>query len=98
MAVFICFNCSLQKLNVELAELSRALQTLSQQEGFGKSVRLDGLYWNVMKLLGFAYVRLVPGPQWQFVHRLFCTALASQTGGIGTYRGVSLLSRTLGRA
>ncbi|XP_053864584.1 myb-binding protein 1A [Malaclemys terrapin pileata] len=51
---FLIKTVNRQKLNVELAELSQTLQALSQQEGFGKSVRLDSLYWNVMKLLGFA--------------------------------------------
>ncbi|KAM9117520.1 myb-binding protein 1A [Pangshura tecta] len=51
---FLIKTVNQQKLNVELAELSQTLQALSQQEGFGKSVRLDSLYWNVMKLLGFA--------------------------------------------
>lgn len=46
----------LQTLHVELTEVPGALQALGQQEGFGKSVRLDSIYWNVMKLLGFTYV------------------------------------------
>ncbi|XP_074869516.1 myb-binding protein 1A [Carettochelys insculpta] len=51
---FLIKTVNQQKLNVELVELSRVLHALSRQEGFGKSVRLDSLYWNVMKLLGFA--------------------------------------------
>ncbi|KAM4046399.1 myb-binding protein 1A [Anomaloglossus baeobatrachus] len=42
-----------QKLDISLKELPTVLQTLSQKEGFGKSVRLEDMYWNVMKLLGF---------------------------------------------
>nr|XP_033777167.1 myb-binding protein 1A isoform X2 [Geotrypetes seraphini] len=45
---------NLQKLDVDLTIVPPALQALSQQEGFGKSIRLDDLYWNVMKLLGYA--------------------------------------------
>ncbi|XP_053222954.1 myb-binding protein 1A [Podarcis raffonei] len=41
-----------QKLNVDLAGLRHVLQALSQHEGFGRSTRLDNIYWNVMKLLG----------------------------------------------
>ncbi|CAJ0968620.1 unnamed protein product [Ranitomeya imitator] len=44
---------SLQKLDIGLKELPTVLQSLSQKEGFGKSVRLEDMYWNVMKLLGF---------------------------------------------
>nr|XP_006136142.2 myb-binding protein 1A [Pelodiscus sinensis] len=51
---FLIKTANQQKLTVELAELSRVLQALSQQEGFGKSGRLSNLYWNVMNLLGFA--------------------------------------------
>ncbi|XP_075760429.1 myb-binding protein 1A [Pelodiscus sinensis] len=51
---FLIKTANQQKLSVELAELSRVLQALSQQEGFGKSGRLSNLYWNVMNLLGFA--------------------------------------------
>ncbi|XP_073521286.1 myb-binding protein 1A [Phyllobates terribilis] len=42
-----------QKMDIGLKELPTVLQTLSQKEGFGKSVRLEDMYWNVMKLLGF---------------------------------------------
>ncbi|XP_069613559.1 myb-binding protein 1A [Ranitomeya imitator] len=42
-----------QKLDIGLKELPTVLQSLSQKEGFGKSVRLEDMYWNVMKLLGF---------------------------------------------
>ncbi|XP_075446096.1 myb-binding protein 1A [Ascaphus truei] len=42
-----------QKLDVDLTELHPALQVWSQNEGFGRSVRLEDMYWNVMKLLGF---------------------------------------------
>ncbi|XP_061460578.1 myb-binding protein 1A [Rhineura floridana] len=42
-----------QKLNVDLTELGDVLQALSQHGGFGKSARLDDIYWNAMKLLGF---------------------------------------------
>ncbi|XP_030078294.1 myb-binding protein 1A [Microcaecilia unicolor] len=44
---------NLQKLDVDLTIVPPVLQALSQQEGFGKSIRLDDLYWNVMKLLGY---------------------------------------------
>ncbi|XP_066433136.1 myb-binding protein 1A [Eleutherodactylus coqui] len=43
-----------QKLDIALDELSTVLQALNQKEGFGKSVRLEDIYWNVMILLGFA--------------------------------------------
>ncbi|KAM4699649.1 myb-binding protein 1A [Discoglossus pictus] len=42
-----------QKLDIDLTELHPTLQTLYQNEGFGKSVRMEDLYWSVMKLLGF---------------------------------------------
>ncbi|XP_044141145.1 myb-binding protein 1A [Bufo gargarizans] len=42
-----------QKLDIDLKELPSVLQPLSQKEGFGKTVRLEDMYWNVMKLFGF---------------------------------------------
>lgn len=42
-----------QKLDIGLEELPPVLQALCQKEGFGKSTRLEDMYWNVMKLLGF---------------------------------------------
>ncbi|XP_075708952.1 myb-binding protein 1A [Rhinoderma darwinii] len=42
-----------QKLDIQLKELSPVLQELSQKVGFGKSVRLEDLFWHVMKSLGF---------------------------------------------
>ncbi|XP_025025920.1 myb-binding protein 1A [Python bivittatus] len=42
-----------QELSVDLTELRGVLQTLGLQEHFEKSIRLDNVYWNVMKLLGF---------------------------------------------
>ncbi|XP_019400842.1 PREDICTED: myb-binding protein 1A [Crocodylus porosus] len=50
---FLLKTASQQMLHVELTEVPGALQALSLQEGFGKSLRLDNIYWNVMKLLGF---------------------------------------------
>ncbi|XP_019366863.1 PREDICTED: myb-binding protein 1A [Gavialis gangeticus] len=50
---FLLKTASQQMLHVEVTEVPGALQALSLQEGFGKSVRLDNIYWNVMKLLGF---------------------------------------------
>nr|XP_047923861.1 myb-binding protein 1A isoform X1 [Anser cygnoides]XP_047923862.1 myb-binding protein 1A isoform X2 [Anser cygnoides] len=40
-----------QKLHVELMELDKVLVALNQQEGIGKSARLDSLYWNAMRWL-----------------------------------------------
>ncbi|KAM9320060.1 myb-binding protein 1A [Gastrophryne carolinensis] len=42
-----------EKLDVNLAKLPSVLQDLSQKEGFGKPVRVEDMYWNVMKFLGF---------------------------------------------
>ncbi|XP_073471144.1 myb-binding protein 1A [Aquarana catesbeiana] len=42
-----------QKLEISLANLLPVLQDLSQKDGFGKPVRVEDMYWNVMKLLGF---------------------------------------------
>uniref|UniRef100_A0A8D0GL39 MYB binding protein 1a n=1 Tax=Sphenodon punctatus TaxID=8508 RepID=A0A8D0GL39_SPHPU len=53
-----------QKLSVDLGELHGWLQALSQHEGFGRSPRLDDIYWNVMKLLGVTYVSLASRPAW----------------------------------
>lgn len=39
-------------------ELDKVLVALSQQEGIGKSARLDSLYWNVMRWLNYTYVCL----------------------------------------
>ncbi|KAF7244331.1 Myb-binding protein 1A-like protein [Varanus komodoensis] len=41
------------ELSVDLAQVRGVLQGLGQHETFGKSKRLDDLYWHVMKLLGF---------------------------------------------
>ncbi|XP_029468530.1 myb-binding protein 1A isoform X2 [Rhinatrema bivittatum] len=50
---FLIKKVNQEKLDVDLTAVPPVLQTLSQQEGFGKSSRLDDLYWNVMKLLGY---------------------------------------------
>uniref|UniRef100_A0A8C6VPE2 MYB binding protein 1a n=1 Tax=Naja naja TaxID=35670 RepID=A0A8C6VPE2_NAJNA len=42
-----------QAFSIDLTELRGVLQTLGQQEHFEKSIQLDNMYWNVMKLLGF---------------------------------------------
>ncbi|XP_056412387.1 myb-binding protein 1A [Hyla sarda] len=42
-----------QKLDVTLQDLPPVLQALSEKEGFGKSSKLEDMYWNVMTLLGF---------------------------------------------
>ncbi|XP_069827252.1 myb-binding protein 1A [Dendropsophus ebraccatus] len=42
-----------QKLDIALEELPPVLEALSQKEGFGKSSRLEDMYWNIMKFLGF---------------------------------------------
>ncbi|XP_029143049.1 myb-binding protein 1A [Protobothrops mucrosquamatus] len=42
-----------QAFSLDLTELRGVLQTLGQQEHFEKSIQLDNIYWNVMKLLGF---------------------------------------------
>ncbi|XP_026564304.1 myb-binding protein 1A [Pseudonaja textilis] len=42
-----------QAFSIDLTELRVVLQTLGQQEHFEKSIQLDNMYWNVMKLLGF---------------------------------------------
>lgn len=54
-------TCLLQKLHVELMELDKVLVALNQQEGIGKSARLDSLYWNAMRWLNHTYVGLAPG-------------------------------------
>ncbi|XP_068124599.1 myb-binding protein 1A [Hyperolius riggenbachi] len=43
-----------QKLEISLTMLHPVLQDLSQKEGFGRPVRVEDMYWNVMTLLGFA--------------------------------------------
>nr|DBA33364.1 TPA: hypothetical protein GDO54_001059 [Pyxicephalus adspersus] len=42
-----------QDLDISLASLLPILVDLQEKEGFGKPVRLEDMYWNVMKLLGF---------------------------------------------
>ncbi|CAI9585915.1 unnamed protein product [Staurois parvus] len=42
-----------QKLEISLASLLPVLQDLNHKEGFGKPVRVEDMYWHVMKLLGF---------------------------------------------
>nr|XP_008122535.1 PREDICTED: myb-binding protein 1A [Anolis carolinensis] len=39
---------------LDLTELPAVLRVLGEQPGFGKSARLNDLYWNVMNFLGFA--------------------------------------------
>ncbi|XP_063809786.1 myb-binding protein 1A [Pseudophryne corroboree] len=48
---FLIKTINQRKLDISL-EVLHPLQTLHQKEGFGKS-RLEDMYWNVMKLLGF---------------------------------------------
>ncbi|XP_051491676.1 myb-binding protein 1A isoform X1 [Apus apus] len=43
-----------QKLHVKLTELEKVLVALNQPEGIGNSARLDSLYWNVMRWLGYS--------------------------------------------
>ncbi|KAM4795348.1 myb-binding protein 1A [Rhinophrynus dorsalis] len=50
---FLLKTITQQKLHISLTELHPVLQSLGQNEGFGKSVRMEDMYWNVMKLLGF---------------------------------------------
>uniref|UniRef100_A0A803XWQ2 MYB binding protein 1a n=1 Tax=Meleagris gallopavo TaxID=9103 RepID=A0A803XWQ2_MELGA len=50
---FLLKTVTQQKLHVELMELDKVLVALSQQEGIGKSARLDSLYWNVMRWLNY---------------------------------------------
>ncbi|XP_018408889.1 PREDICTED: myb-binding protein 1A [Nanorana parkeri] len=45
-----------QKLDISVASLLPVLQELNQKQGFGKPVRVEDMYWNVMKLLGITYV------------------------------------------
>ncbi|XP_027301758.3 myb-binding protein 1A [Anas platyrhynchos] len=48
---FLLKTVTQQKLPVELMELDKVLVALNQQEGIGKSARLDSLYWNAMRWL-----------------------------------------------
>uniref|UniRef100_A0A8C3CUT2 MYB binding protein 1a n=1 Tax=Cairina moschata TaxID=8855 RepID=A0A8C3CUT2_CAIMO len=48
---FLLKTVTQQKLHVELMELDKVLVALNQQEGIGKSARLDSLYWNAMRWL-----------------------------------------------
>ncbi|OXB78880.1 UNVERIFIED_CONTAM: hypothetical protein H355_011285 [Colinus virginianus] len=48
---FLLKTVTQQKLHVELMELDKVLVALNQQESIRKSVRLDSLYWNVMRWL-----------------------------------------------
>uniref|UniRef100_A0A8B9QGY0 MYB binding protein 1a n=1 Tax=Apteryx owenii TaxID=8824 RepID=A0A8B9QGY0_APTOW len=50
---FLLKTVTQQKLHVELVEVDKALVALNQQEGIGKSARLDSLYWNVMRWLNY---------------------------------------------
>ncbi|OCT95119.1 myb-binding protein 1A-like protein [Xenopus laevis] len=50
---FLIKTVTQQKLDISLTELPPVLEALSQIEKFGKSVRLEDMYWNVMKLLGY---------------------------------------------
>ncbi|KAG8451815.1 hypothetical protein GDO86_003858 [Hymenochirus boettgeri] len=42
-----------QKLDISFTEIHPVLQAMSQNEGFGKSVRLEDMYWNIMTLFGY---------------------------------------------
>ncbi|KAG8587411.1 hypothetical protein GDO81_005656 [Engystomops pustulosus] len=50
---FLIKTITKQTLDIGLEELPAVLQTLIKKEGFGKSTRIEDLYWNVMTLLGF---------------------------------------------
>ncbi|KAE8625100.1 hypothetical protein XENTR_v10006157 [Xenopus tropicalis] len=50
---FLIKTVTQQRLDISLTELHPMLETLGQNEKFGKSVRLEDMYWNVMKLLGY---------------------------------------------
>ncbi|KAM8975163.1 LOW QUALITY PROTEIN: myb-binding protein 1A [Pelodytes ibericus] len=49
---FLIKTVTQQNLEIGLTELLAVLQSLSQHEGFGNSIRQRDMYWNVMKLLG----------------------------------------------
>ncbi|XP_043910132.1 myb-binding protein 1A isoform X2 [Protopterus annectens] len=43
-----------QKLNIELTNMVPDLLAMAQMEGFGRSVQLDNVYWNIMRPLGYS--------------------------------------------
>uniref|UniRef100_A0A8C5Q667 Myb-binding protein 1A n=1 Tax=Leptobrachium leishanense TaxID=445787 RepID=A0A8C5Q667_9ANUR len=49
---FLIKNVTQQKLSVNLEDLHPVLHSLSQNKGFGTSIRQRDMYWNVMKLIG----------------------------------------------
>ncbi|CAH2222870.1 myb-binding 1A [Pelobates cultripes] len=49
---FLIKTVTQQKLEVNLTELHPVLQSVSQNKGFGTSIRERDMYWNVMKLIG----------------------------------------------